>query len=531
MAENYQATYDKLCAHAREVALLTSTQSLLGWDERTKLPPAGGDYRAQQMSYLAGAIHKLQTAPQVGEWLSELVDSTLTADPHSESGADILNMRRDYDRKTKLPQALVEEIAKLSVLGQQLWVEARKANDFPKFRPLLERMVELKRQEAAAIGYEKEPYDALLDEYEPGAKTKEVAAALSGLRDQLVPLVAEIDASSRRPNLEVLKGNYPVDRQEQFGKVSIESIGFDFKKGRLDVTDHPFCGGAGPQDVRLTTRYDDTLSGALFSTLHEAGHGIYEQGLPADRYGLPTGEAVSLGIHESQSRMWENFVGRSRPYWEYFFPQAQKTFPDSLGRAALDDFYFAINDVRPSLIRTESDEVTYNLHILIRFELELALMNDQLRVADLPAAWNAKYREYLGIESPTDSGRAAGRALERRRHRLLPDVLAWEPVRRAAVRSGGPRPGRLARDVPQRRILAAARLAAQAYPLAWPPLPGRRAGPPCHRRAALARRLAAPFARQIRTAVCIGLVAAVSPKPRLRVGSTCQVRRRKCLTK
>jgi carboxypeptidase Taq len=403
MADNYQATYDKLCAHAREVALLTSTQSLLGWDERTKLPPAGGDYRAQQMSYLAGAIHKLQTAPQVGEWLNELVDSPLTADPHGETGADILNMRRDYDRKTKLPQALVEEIAKLSVLGQQLWVEARKANDFPKFRPLLERMVELKRQEAAAIGYEKEPYDALLDEYEPGAKTKEVAAALIGLRDQLVPLVAEIAASSRRPNLDVLKGNYPVDRQEQFGKKSIESIGFDFKKGRLDVTDHPFCGGAGPQDVRLTTRYDDTLSGALFSTLHEAGHGIYEQGLPADRYGLPTGEAVSLGIHESQSRMWENFVGRSRPFWEYFFAQAQKTFPDSLGRAALDDFYFAINDVRPSLIRTESDEVTYNLHILIRFELELALVNDQLRVADLPAAWNAKYREYLGIESPTDS--------------------------------------------------------------------------------------------------------------------------------
>jgi carboxypeptidase Taq len=403
MTKSTQATYDKLCTHAREVALLTSTQSLLGWDERTKLPPAGGDYRAQQMSYLAGAIHKLQTAPQVGEWLSELADSPFTADPHSESGADILNMRRDYDRKTKLPQALVEEIAKLSVLGQQLWVEARKANDFPKFRPLLERMVELKRQEAAAIGYEKEPYDALLDEYEPGAKTTEVAAALTGLRDQLVPLVAEIAGSSRCPNLDVLKGNYPVDRQEQFGKHSIESIGFDFKKGRLDVTDHPFCGGAGPQDVRLTTRYDDTLSGALFSTLHEAGHGIYEQGLPADRYGLPTGEAASLGIHESQSRMWENFVGRSRPYWEFFFPQAQATFADSLGGARLDDFYFAINDVRPSLIRTESDEVTYNLHILIRFELELALVNDQLRVADLPAAWNAKYREYLGIESPTDS--------------------------------------------------------------------------------------------------------------------------------
>ncbi len=404
MTDTNQATYDKLCAQAREVALLTSTQSLLGWDERTKLPPAGGDYRAQQMSYLAGVIHKKQTAPEVGEWLAELADSPLAADPHSEAGAEIVNLRRDYDRKTKLPQALVEEIAKLSVLGQQLWAEARKANDFPRFRPLLGRMVELKRQEAAAIGYDKEPYDALLDEYEPGAKTVDVGRALAGLREQLVPLVAEIAASSRRPKLDVLKGRFPIDLQEKFGRHAIETIGFNFKSGRLDVTDHPFCGGAGPHDVRLTTRYDaDFLPGALFSTLHEAGHGIYEQGLPHDRYGLPTGEAVSLGIHESQSRMWENFVGRSRPFWEHFYPQAQATFRDVLGNVPLGDFYFSINDVRPSLIRTESDEVTYNLHILIRFELELALVNDQLKVADLPAAWNAKYRECLGIESPTDS--------------------------------------------------------------------------------------------------------------------------------
>jgi carboxypeptidase Taq len=403
MKDPLQSTYDKLCAHAREVALLTSTQALLGWDERTKLPPAGGDYRAQQMSYLAGVIHKKQTAPEVGEWLAVLAESPFAAAPHSETGADIVNLKRDYDRKTKLPQALVEEIARLSVLGQQLWAEARKANDFPRFRPLLERMVELKRQEAAAIGFDREPYDALLDEYEPGAKTADVARVLAGLREQLVPLVAELAASGRRPNLEVLSRHYPVELQEKFGKHSTESIGFDFKRGRLDITDHPFCGGAGPHDVRLTTRYDNSIGGALFSTLHEAGHGIYEQGLPADRYGLPTGEAVSLGIHESQSRMWENFVGRSRPFWEHFFPQAQSMFPDSLKNVSLDSFYFAINDVRPSLIRTESDEVTYNLHILIRFELELDLINDRLQIADLPAAWNAKYREYLGIESPTDS--------------------------------------------------------------------------------------------------------------------------------
>jgi carboxypeptidase Taq len=332
------------------------------------------------------------------------VGSELAEDPHSEAGADIVNLKRDYDRKTKLPQALVEELAKLSVLGQQLWVKARKANDFAQFRPLLERTIELKRQEAAAIGYDDQPYDALLDEFEPGAKTSEVATVLSGLRDQLVPLVAAIAASRRRPNLEALNGCYPTALQEKFGRETAAAIGFDFDSGRLDVTNHPFCAGMGPRDVRLTTRYDEAnLAGSLFSTLHEAGHGIYEQGLPAERYGLPTGEAVSLGIHESQSRMWENLVGRSRAFWEHFYPLAQSTFRDTLGKVSLDDFYFAINDSRPSLIRTESDEVTYNLHILIRFELELALINDQLAVADLPAAWHAKYREYLGIQSPTDA--------------------------------------------------------------------------------------------------------------------------------
>jgi carboxypeptidase Taq len=403
-SDRYRGTYDRLCRHAREVAILNATQALLGWDERTKLPPAGGEYRAEQMSYLAGVIHKKQTAAEVGEWLAELANSPLAADPHNATGADIVNLKRDYERKTKLPQALVEELAKLSVLGQQLWVEARKANDFARFRPLLERTLELKRQEAAAIGYDDQPYDALLDEFEPGAKTVEVAQALAGLREQLVPLVAEIAASSRRPNLDVLKGRYPVDLQDKFGQQAAAAIGFDFNAGRLDKTDHPFCSGMGPRDVRLTTRYDENfLPGSFFSTLHEAGHGIYEQGLPADHYGLPTGEAVSLGIHESQSRMWENLVGRSRAFWEHCFPQAQAMFRDSLNNVSLDEYYFAINDVRPSLIRTESDEVTYNLHILIRFELELALINDELPVTDLPAVWHAKYREYLGIQSPTDA--------------------------------------------------------------------------------------------------------------------------------
>jgi carboxypeptidase Taq len=400
----HQDTYEKLCRHAREVAILSSAQSLLGWDERTKLPPAGGEYRAEQMSYLAGLIHKQETAPQVGEWLAELADSPLAADPHSETGADIVNLRRDFERKTKLPQALVEELARLAVLGQQVWAEARKANDFAPFQPLLARTVELKRQEAAAIGYDDVPYDALLDEYEPGAKTKEVERVLAALRDQLVPLVAEIAASPRRPNMEPLQRQFPVQLQEALSRRVTEAIGYDFSAGRIDVTDHPFCTTLGPRDVRLTTRYDEHfLPGALFSTLHEAGHGMYEQGLPAERYGLPTGQAVSLGIHESQSRMWENLVGRSRAFWEHFFPSVKETFPSALGDMQLDDYYFAINDVRPSLIRTESDEATYNLHILVRFELEQALLTEDLPVADLPAAWGEKYRKYLGIEPSNDA--------------------------------------------------------------------------------------------------------------------------------
>jgi carboxypeptidase Taq len=398
------STYDRLIAHAREVALLKSTQSLLEWDERTKLPPAGGEYRAEQVSYLAGLVHRKTTEPAVGEYLAELIESPLAADRHSDTGAVIHNLKRDYEKKTKLPQALVEELARLSVIGQQVWADARKANDFARFRPILEKTIELKKQEAAAIGYDDVPYDALLDDFEPGAKTAEVRQVLAGLREQLVPLIAEIVESGRHPNMDVLHRHCATAAQDAFGLKVVAAIGFDLDAGRLDVTNHPFCSTSGPRDVRLTTRYfEDFFPSALFSTMHEAGHGIYEQGLQADEYGLPTGDAVSLGIHESQSRMWENLVGRSRPFWEHFFPEMQRAFPTAFGNVPLDEFYFAVNDVRPSLIRVEADEATYNLHVLVRFELEQALLLDELRVADLPAAWNEKYRQYLGIESPTDA--------------------------------------------------------------------------------------------------------------------------------
>ena len=404
MTATIKKTYQLLCDRSREAALIDSVQQVLEWDERTMLPPAGGSYRAEQAAYLAGLVHQKKTDPQIGQWLDELIDSPLAADPHSDTGAVIHRWKRDYDKKTRLPQSLVEELTRSSILGQQLWSEARRENDFAQFRPLLEKMVDLKCQEAAALGYDATPYDPLLDDFEPGETTANVAQVLAGLRDALVPLVQAIADSPHQPDTSVLSRDYPTAAQESFGTQVAAAIGFDFDAGRLDVTEHPFCAGLGPDDVRITTRYDQhAFSDAFFSILHEAGHGIYDQGLPRDHFGLPTGEAVSLGIHESQSRMWENQVGRSRAFWDHFYPQAQAAFPAALSDVEPARFYAAINQVGPSLIRVEADEVTYNLHILIRFELEQALVERRLQVADLPEAWNEKYRDYLGVVPDTDA--------------------------------------------------------------------------------------------------------------------------------
>ncbi|MCA9270205.1 MAG: carboxypeptidase M32, partial [Planctomycetales bacterium] len=404
MADSAATTFDKLCAYARETALFDSINGLLGWDERTKMPPAAGEYRAAQMTHVAGIVHRRNTDPVLGGWLEELAASPLADDPHSDAGATIRVMRRDYEKRRKVPATLVEEITRCSILGQQKWVEARKANDFASFAPLLARIIQLRRQEADAVGYEATPYDALLDDYEPGETTANVARTLEELRQALVPLVAAIVDSGRRPNRALLTQHFAAGPQEALGKTAAQWIGFDFQRGRLDETHHPFCGGAGPHDVRITTRYhEDFFSSSFYSILHEAGHGIYEQGLRPEWFGLPPGGAVSLGIHESQSRMWENLVGRSSAFWQFFLPAAQEHFPAALGGASLDDVYFAVNDVQPSLIRVEADEATYNLHIIIRFELEQALIAGDLPVADLPGAWREKYEASLGVASPTDA--------------------------------------------------------------------------------------------------------------------------------
>jgi len=404
MSDSAGRVYQAVCDHVRQTALLGSIETLLGWDERTMLPSAGAEHRAEQMTLLSGMIHRRWTDPQLGDWLAELADSPLAADEHGDTGATIRRIRRRHERLIKLPRTLVEELARASVLGQQAWQEARAHDDFPTLQPWLDKILALKRQEAEALGYADCRYDALLDEYEPDERTANLVTVLARLRDQLVPLVDQIRHSGRRADVSILRRRFPIDEQESFGREVATRLGFDFKRGRLDVTAHPFCSSSGPHDCRITTRYNDhSFNDAFFGILHEAGHGMYEQGMRTDQHGLPLGEAVSLGIHESQSRLWENLVGRSRAFWEHFYPQAQRRFAAAFGDVSLDDFYFAINDVRASLIRVDADEATYNLHILVRFELEQALLDEDLSTVDLPGAWNEKYNRYLGIRPSGDA--------------------------------------------------------------------------------------------------------------------------------
>lgn len=396
--------YEELIAEQKRVALLNSCGHVLGWDRETYMPRGGTEHRANQLSLLAGLGHQWATSSQIGDLLNQLEDADL-GDPASEQAVNVREARRGYDRATKLPQALVEELTKVTSLAQQAWMDSRKADDFSVFEPWLDKIIKLKRDEANAVGFgDGVPYDALLDEYEPGTTTADVQAAFSPLRDELVKLVSEIRDSGVELPAEILTREYPVDAQKSFGLKAAAAIGFDFERGRLDETAHPFCTDFGPGDCRLTTRYDvHHFPGAFFGTLHESGHGIYEQGLNGDAFGTGMGQFVSLGIHESQSRLWENFVGRSRAFWDHFYADAQAAFPTAVGSEPLDRFYAAINDVRPSLIRVEADEVTYNLHIMLRFELEQQMISGELNASDIPTAWNEKFTSYFGITPPNNA--------------------------------------------------------------------------------------------------------------------------------
>ncbi|MER3401927.1 MAG: carboxypeptidase M32 [Armatimonadota bacterium] len=395
--------YEQLLAWSKEIRLLGSMMGVLGWDQRVMMPPKATPYRASQFALLSRLVHERATDPRVDEWLRIVEQSELVADVESDTAVNIRQWRRQYDRMTKLPTELVTEFTHTTAIAEKAWEQAREKSDFSHFKPHLEKIVALVREIAERIGYEKEPYDALLDEYEQGMSAEEVERLFAPLREWTPQLVERIRSAPHQPDTRILRRHYPRSAQEQFCRLIAERIGFDWQSGRLDPTVHPFASRLSPGDVRITTRYyEDFLSPSLFGTIHELGHALYELGLPEEHFGTPLGEATSLGVHESQSRMWENFVGRSHAFWKYFFPIAQQHF-NALRDVGLDEFVFAINAVRPSTIRVEADEVTYNLHILLRFELELALMRGELEVVDLPDAWNERFRAYMGFIPPSDA--------------------------------------------------------------------------------------------------------------------------------
>lgn len=396
--------YDQLIRKIKEVTLLESCESVLSWDERVNMPPKGAEHRANQMALLARMSHELFTDPEIGRRLADLKDSDLAKGKDTPEAANIREIAYTYDKSVKVSKEWVEEYTRTTILSQNVWVEARKKNDFAMFLPHLKKVVELKKEYAGMVGYPNEPYDALLDDFEPGATVASVKETFGHFRSELVDLVNRIKESAVKPDGSVLTRDFPIEAQQAFGREAVTAIGYDLEAGRIDQTAHPFCSGFGPGDVRITTRFNKNFfPQAFFGLLHEAGHGIYGQNLPKEHFGTPMGRAVSLGIHESQSRMWENMVGRSRHAWQYFFPKAKEAFPQTLTGVSADDLYFAVNEVKPSLIRVEADEATYNLHIILRFELEHALLKGEIKIEDLPAAWNEKFEAFFAITPPDDA--------------------------------------------------------------------------------------------------------------------------------
>ncbi len=395
-----QEAYRWLLEHSRETAYLASFSKLAGWDQATYTPKKGHAHRAQMQAVLAKTLHQRATDPRIGEMLAVVEGSDWLGPPESVEAVNVREWRRAYNFQTKVPERLAVELAQATSEGEAIWQEARPKNDWVGFKPVLKKIFGLTRELAEAVGYQDEPYDALLDQYEPGATAKQLEPIFQQLREATVGLLQRIEGSSKRPNTSLLHRPFPQAAQESFGKAVMAKIGFDLEAGRLDVVAHPFMQGIGPGDVRLTTRYDElNFNTGFFSIVHEMGHGLYGQGLLPEHFGTPMGTEISLGIHESQSRTWENLVARSLGFWRYFWPHAQQHF-ESLRDVRLEDFHFAINAVAPSLIRIEADEVTYNLHILIRFEIELALLRGDLGLDEAPEAWDARYQAYLGLKAP-----------------------------------------------------------------------------------------------------------------------------------
>jgi carboxypeptidase Taq len=394
-------------ALVNEVHDLNATQSLLGWDLETFMPPKGAPLRSKQLATLAKLSHNLMTSPEMQEHLKNLRQPSTYDRLDTMSQALVREVGIVFDKSAKTPIDLIQEMVETTAEAHSSWVDARSNKQFKQFEPVLRKIISLNQRFADALGYEDSPYNALLDEYEPGLTVKQLDPVFSKLRAELVPLLKGIHSSGYQPDVSCLfSGIFPASKQLGFSEMVLRDMGFDFEAGRLDLSAHPFSSGSGTWDVRLTTRVDEhDVFSALSSSMHEGGHGMYEQGINPVLNRTPLASGTSLGIHESQSRMWENQVGRSKAFWRAYLPKLQATFPE-LGSVTLDQFYHAINRVQSSFIRVEADEVTYNLHILMRYEIEKALIEGSMKVDEIPEAWAAKTHEYLGI-TPTNDAEGA----------------------------------------------------------------------------------------------------------------------------
>ena len=388
--------YRELFQRLREISFVGGAGALLSWDEETYLPEKGQAYRAEQKAFLSGWSHERFTASEVGRWIEICCDqpALLTDDQK----VNVREWQKEYRRATTLTKEMVEEFEQARSETHHLWVESRKNSDFKKFAPGLKRLVDLSIRRAEAWGYEESPYDALLEEYEPGMRTRALTVLFKDLRERLSPLIPLAIEKSRLEAFAFPELEYPIAQQQELNRWVAEKIGFDFKAGRIDTTVHPFCSGIAPGDCRLTTRYaKDQFLTSLYGVMHEAGHGMYEQGLQDEGFSTPIGQALSLGIHESQSRFWENHIGRSRAFWEFLHPKVLDFFPQLKG-ITLDQLLGWVNRVEPSYIRVEADPATYDLHIVLRFEIEQKLFSGEISVEEVPAYWNESFEKMLGLK-------------------------------------------------------------------------------------------------------------------------------------
>jgi carboxypeptidase Taq len=381
----------------RELNTLGQVAGILGWDEQTYMPPGSVRNRARQNAALASVIHSYITSERMGRLIKALNKQQLPPD----CAVILRETERDWQRANSVPGQLIKEINSHETLCFEAWTEARKKNSFKILEPLLARSIDLELQVADHIGYEDKPYDALLDEYEPGMKSCDVDALFGQLRSRLVPVAKKIMGLAEPVNA-IPAGTYPSDDQRKLITAIATAMGFDWNYGRIDVSPHPFTVGIG-KDVRITVKYDEsTPMPALIGAIHETGHALYEQGFEEKYEGTPLAEAVSTGVHESQSKIWEYMVGRGLPFWSHFYPLLQQTL-SPFKAVPFADYYREINDVRPTLNRVTADEVTYNLHIMVRYDIESALFDGRIKVPEIPAVWNERYEHYLGLPVPDDT--------------------------------------------------------------------------------------------------------------------------------